>query len=127
MMEFLTELRSKNVTRQEEWPSEIKVDLMFRATELGGEVGELLGATKKVFRSLHKIAGNGNQVQHYIDNAREEIGDVLICLDLLAAKLEQETEQKFDLADCTRAKFNATSRKVGLNTVFEEEEDVRYE
>lgn len=119
MADFLDQLRQLNLKRQDEWPSDIEVDMLFRATELGGECGELLGAVKKLYRSLHNIKGNGGDISRYIDNAKEEIGDVLICLDLLSSNLESTLNAPFNIIQCTKDKFNKTSDKVGLSTKFE--------
>lgn len=119
LTEFLDQLRQLNRNRQAEWPADIDVDMLFRATELGGECGELLGAVKKLYRSLHNIKGNGGDLSRYITNAKEEIGDVLICLDLLSSELEKTLSTPFNLEQYTKDKFNTTSEKLGLSTKFE--------
>lgn len=118
-IDFLTTLRHKNDERQQEWPSDVKVDMLFRATELGGECGELLGAVKKIYRSLNNIRGNGGDISRYIENAKEEIGDVMICLDLLSSELESVFGVPFNIADCTAHKFNKTSDKNNLSVKIE--------
>ena len=116
--DFLEILRQKNSMRQAEWPADFPVDMLFRGLELAGETGELAGAVKKLYRSMNGIGGNGHDQSKYIDNIKEEMGDVLICLDLLALKLESDLNIPFDLEQVTRDKFDATSRKVNLTTMF---------
>lgn len=113
---FLGGLRQANITRQAEWKGSDKVDSLFRATELGEEAGEVLGAVKKLYRDTHNITGNGQKREQYIANLREEIGDLLIVLDLLALEVGRETGETFDLEQCARDKFNATSAKHGMST-----------
>lgn len=110
--QFLDLLREKNVQRQEEWPSDIIVDELFRANELAEEVGEVCGAVKKLYRHKHNIAGNTKSFEELRQNLREEIGDVMICLDLLANKFD------INIEEVTREKFNKTSEKNGLTTLI---------
>lgn len=71
---------------------------------LAGETGELCNVLKKIIRQT--------DIDPCIDDltvmADEEIADVAIYLDLLAAKLG------INLADAIRRKFNATSEKHGF-------------
>lgn len=81
-----------------------KPDLLFRATELGGEAGELLNAVKKLVRhDLGMVGGSSDKT-----NLAEELGDVLISAVLLA------DEAGLDLWDCAVMKFNKTSNKHGF-------------
>jgi NTP pyrophosphatase (non-canonical NTP hydrolase) len=93
-----------NAERLAEWEGDTKVDAMFHATELGGEVGELLNVIKK----LHREAMGWRGSRAAPEDLPNEIGDVLICLDKLAAHFG------IDLATATANKFNITSEKVGL-------------
>jgi NTP pyrophosphatase (non-canonical NTP hydrolase) len=104
MMDFLHRLRRANSARLAAWEEGNKADPLFHATELGGEVGELLNIAKK----LHREAMGWRGSRATEDDLAEEIGDVLICLDKLAAQFG------IDIAEATAAKFNATSDKVGL-------------
>jgi NTP pyrophosphatase (non-canonical NTP hydrolase) len=81
-----------------------KTDGIFHAVELGGEVGEVLNVVKKLHRE--EMGWRGSRASK--EQLAEEIGDVLICLDKLAA------HYGIDLAEATARKFNATSEKVGL-------------
>ncbi len=102
--DFLVTLRTINAERLAAWEGEVKVDAMFHAVELGGEVGELLNVVKK----LHREALGWRGSRAAPEDLSNEIGDVLICLDKLAAHFS------IDLASATANKFNATSEKVGL-------------
>lgn len=109
MTDFLKELREKNSARQDIWPADFPVDEIYKSNELAGEVGEVCGAVKKCFRAKHSIAGNNRKYEDYLTNLKEEIGDVLICLDLLARFYN------IDIEEVTRDKFNKTSKKVKLD------------
>jgi NTP pyrophosphatase (non-canonical NTP hydrolase) len=102
--DFLQTLRSVNSARLAAWEGDQKADGLFHATELGGEVGEVLNVVKK----LHREAMGWRGSRATREQLEEELGDVLICLDKLAGFYG------VDLADATRRKFNATSDKVGL-------------
>ena len=104
MMDFLKHLRDVNTARAEAWAEGEDIDALFHATELGGECGEVLNEVKKLERERRGWRGSRSSV----DKLAEEMGDVLICLDKLAARYG------VDLEKATRAKFNATSEKVGL-------------
>jgi uncharacterized protein (DUF1778 family)/NTP pyrophosphatase (non-canonical NTP hydrolase) len=77
---------------------------LFHATELGGEVGEVLNVVKKLEREAMGWRGSRATEQDLAD----ECADVLICVDKLAA------HYGIDLDAAVIAKFNATSEKVGL-------------
>lgn len=103
MREFKT-LRQANLARQELWGGD-QQDAMYRTVELGGEVGELLNVVKKLERERLGLPGSrATRAQ-----LEQEMGDVAICLDLLAAKLG------VDLPRATAEKFNLTSEKMGFD------------
>ena len=79
-------------------------DLTFRAVELAGEVGEAMNVVKKLERERHGWRGS----RATLSDLSEELADVIICADLLAATAG------VDLWPAVVAKFNATSEKVGL-------------
>ena len=107
--DMFDKLRQANRARQAVWPGENKADTLFRAVEFGGEAGELLDAVKKLHRFRAGIAGNvGKEEPALVKALREEIGYVLISLDILADDLGVE------LRDCVPMKFNKTSAKVGV-------------
>lgn len=101
-----TTLRDANVARQKEWDAGNQIDLAYRGNELAGEVGEACNVIKKLERERLGIAGSRDTVEHLA----EELADVIICADLIAM------QAGIDLDAAVRAKFNATSEKVGLLT-----------
>ena len=112
----LSMLTSANRIRQKVWPGSEDADVLFRAVEFGGESGELLDAVKKLTRMQRGIAGNvGYDLSDLRQAVMEEVGDVLIALDMLTDKLGVH------MADCVPMKFNKTSRKVGLDVYMTED------
>jgi NTP pyrophosphatase (non-canonical NTP hydrolase) len=103
---LFSDLREASARRQAEWPGSEAADLSFRALEVGGETGELLEALKKYRRSQLGIKGSSAT----LDDIADEMADVAIALDLLAAKLD------INLARAIVRKFNATSEKYELAT-----------
>ncbi len=103
---MLAELREANRIRSKEWDGDIDLGPLFKAVELGGEVGEALNVVKKLERERLGVRGSRDTVEHLA----EELADIIICTDLLAMRYD------IDLIAATRAKFNATSDKVGLET-----------
>lgn len=99
-------LRLANSARFQAWmghpPS--PDDLLFNATELGGEVGELLNVAKK----LHRQAAGFKGSKATINDLMDEAADVLICLDKLLAPYH------INLWEATVRKFNQTSEKHGF-------------
>lgn len=109
--DFLEELRELNKERQKEWDPENKVTISFRGLEFAGEAGELASKVKKLARKVEfDLVGSNFDMK----DIEEEVGDVLITLDLLCEKIG------VDIAKVTKEKFNATSDKVGMKTKFQE-------
>ena len=102
----LTTLRKANEKRHEEWAKGGDVSLSFRGLELAGEAGEACNELKKLERVRLGLVGGKED----IDGLREELADVLICVDLIAMDLG------IDLEKALKAKFNKTSEKYGLAT-----------
>lgn len=104
------DLRQANVARQKEWDSDDQITgplgKLWKSNELSGECGEASNVVKKLVREELGIRGSRDTVEHLA----EELADVVICADLLAA------EYGIDLNAAVRNKFNATSEKVGLRT-----------
>lgn len=102
MEHILKKLRKASVKREKYWnPGNSEIPKGFRALEVAGEVGELANAIKKLWRfQLGLVGGTNDQ-----ENLKEEIGDVLISLDLLARSYD------IDLWSCVVDKFNKTSDK----------------
>ncbi|MGN6064928.1 MazG-like family protein [Brevundimonas diminuta] len=101
-----TSLRAANIARQAEWDPSDKITLTYRLNELAGETGEACNVGKKIERERLGIRGSRDTIEHLA----EELGDVVICADLVAMA------EGIDLEAAVAAKFNATSEKVGLKT-----------
>jgi len=106
-MRTFLDLHSANVARNKEWDSSGVLDLSFRGNELAGEVGEACNVIKKLERERLGIRGSRDTVEHLV----EELCDVVICAYLIGMEIN------VDLTPHIAAKFNETSRKLGL-TVF---------
>ena len=102
----LDELRDANQKRAKLWGN--KTGIEFAMVELAGEVGELANEIKKRRRQELGMAGGKDDAQAIAD----ELADVVICADLLAAKLG------VDLSDAVRNKFNSTSQKHGFDVLI---------
>lgn len=102
----LDQLRAANTARQIEWANGATLSLSYKGNELAGEVGEACNVIKKLEREQLGMPGSRDSVEHLA----EELADVIICVDLIAMDLG------IDLMSAVRAKFNATSAKVGLET-----------
>lgn len=106
----LDQLRAANIARQAEWCPDMLPDLSFRGVELGGEVGEALNVIKKLERERNGWRGSRATVAQLA----EELADVIICADLVAATLA------IDLSSAVRAKFNGTSEANGLSVKLDD-------
>lgn len=102
-------LREANIERQKFWCGTNIPDLSFRGNELAGETGEACNVIKKLERERHGWVGS----KATKEQLAEELADVMIVADLIA------NEAGIDLADAVVAKFNATSRKVGIHVFIE--------
>lgn len=96
-------LRAANVARNAEW-AQVKLSLSYRGNELAGECGEACNVIKKLEREAMGMRGSRDSLGHL----KEELEDILICVDLIGMALGIE----FNVAD----KFNATSEANGLTT-----------
>jgi NTP pyrophosphatase (non-canonical NTP hydrolase) len=76
-------------------------------TAVVDELGEAANVAKKLNRVRDGIPGNTQGEDELRAALREEVADAFIYLDLLAQS------QGFALEDAVRAKFNATSRRLG--------------
>lgn len=102
-------LREANSTRQKLWNATrggASNGALYAGVELAGELGELLNVIKKLEREARGLPGSrASRAQ-----LREEIGDVAICLDLLASEFGEDVET------CAALKFNKTSETLGFTT-----------
>lgn len=71
-------LRAANLARQIEWDTGGNIDLSYSGNELAGEAGELIQA------AVDLMNGSENRIA-----LKEEIGDVIICCDLIAMRVQQ--------------------------------------
>lgn len=99
------DLRSANIERDKEWDKDEVIDLNFRGNELAGEVGEACNKIKKLVRERLGLPGT----RATQDELMKEIGDVVICADLIAM------DEGFSLQDAVQSAFNKTSKKYGLS------------
>ena len=105
-----SELRAANLSRCGRWHpgglSEWSLSDWFTATM--GELGEAANIAKKLNRVRDGMVGNAESEDDLRSNLADEIADVAIYLDILAAS------QGINLAEAIIAKFNRTSEKVGF-------------
>lgn len=101
------ELRKINAARAKVWDGDSPPPIEFRATELAGEVGELCNIIKKLARHRMGMKG-GITRREALPMLKDELGDVVICADLLAHQFG------IDLGLAVRRKFNRTSIKHGF-------------
>lgn len=108
-LDFAT-LRAANLSRCARWHpgglNEWSLSDWFTATM--GELGEAANVAKKLNRERDGIAGNTVSEKELRADLSDEIADVAIYLDILAAS------EGIDLAKAIARKFNATSEKVGF-------------
>ncbi len=113
---MLDKLRQKNKERQDAWPGAEKVDgdLASRGLELAGEIGELCNVLKKIERIRRGVAGSKpEELPGLMAHVKEELGDAIICVDLIAMDLGIE------LTEAVPEKFDKTSNKYGIPVTFD--------
>jgi NTP pyrophosphatase (non-canonical NTP hydrolase) len=109
-LDFAT-LRAANMSRVLRWhPGGLaEWSLSDWATAAAGEMGEACNVVKKLNRVRDGLTGNGDTAVAELDEQLgDEIADVVIYLDLMAAS------KGIDLAQAIARKFNKTSVKVGF-------------
>ena len=106
----LEDLRYANTKRCRKWDVNGSHTIEFATIELAGEVGEVCNNVKKYLRATSGMVGG------LVDcgNLADELADVIICVDLLAAKFD------IDLSKAVVAKFNKTSVKHGFQELLAE-------
>jgi NTP pyrophosphatase (non-canonical NTP hydrolase) len=100
------QLRVADEARQKEWDRGNQLDLAYRGNELAGEVGEACNVIKKLERERRGIRGS----RATVDQLRQELADVVICVDLIAMMAG------IDLWSAVVEKFNYTSEQNNLST-----------
>lgn len=117
-------LTMASMARQKVWGDK---DPMFAAVELGGEAGELLeqallairigavtGRTLNTVKKLERERMGMVGATDTVEALGDELGDVVICCEILARKYGLSLEQ------VTAKKFNKTSRKYGFDIFMRE-------
>lgn len=101
----IAQLQLANDARNREWDPEGKIQIEFRAAELGGEAGEACNIMKKLARERMGIRGSRSSPEQLM----EELADVVICCALSANHVGG------DLGKAIVDKFNKTSTAYGLS------------
>lgn len=74
-------LREANIARHAEWTNNQTVDLVWRGTELAGEVGEIID----LMLEADRIGRTGEaEVSGWLEALADELADSVICIDLVA-------------------------------------------
>jgi len=102
---IFTSLRAANTARSKECDPDGKIIPLFFATELAGECGEACNVVKKLEREKMGIRGSRSDVL----KLAEEIADIVIVADLLAAIYG------INLEKAITTKFNKTSLEQKLS------------
>jgi NTP pyrophosphatase (non-canonical NTP hydrolase) len=102
----LFDLRIANIERDKEWGQGQEFGLSYRGNELAGETGEACNVLKKLDRERMGLVGS----RATVEEAADELADVIICADLAAMELG------IDLGQAVSRKFNKTTEKYGLKT-----------
>lgn len=89
-----TTLREANTVRQKEWDTGGDIDLSYAGNELAGEVGEAIELGIVVARTRQLVKG--------VD---DELGDVVICCDLIAGRLNLPLEAVVGFGRGTETSF----------------------
>jgi NTP pyrophosphatase (non-canonical NTP hydrolase) len=104
----LKKLRTAQVLRQKLWDAGGDLDLSYLGNAAAGEMGEACNIIKKLERARLGLKGS----RATTDQLADELGDVIIYLDLIAQKLG------IDLDEAIRNKFNKDSMKHGFNVLI---------
>lgn len=99
-------LAHAHIERQKEWDPENEISLLFRATEMAGEVGEACNVIKKLERQRLGLKGSRSSKEAL----GEELADVIHTAMLTALTAE------IDIEACLIDKFNKASEANGLDT-----------
>lgn len=103
---MLKKLSEANQARQEQWENaNEKLSLSYLGNAMAGELGEACNIIKKLDRELIGLRGS----RASMNDLAEELADVIIYMDLLAARCG------IDLEQAIKDKFNKTSEKYNLS------------
>jgi NTP pyrophosphatase (non-canonical NTP hydrolase) len=105
---MLKQLRTAQDARQKQWDPGVKLDLAYFGNAAAGEMGEACNIIKKLERDRHGLPGSRATVGQLAD----ELADVIIYLDLIAAKTG------IDLETAIKNKFNKDSHKHGFDSLL---------
>lgn len=83
-------LREANQARQVEWDASGEITLAYAGNELAGEVGELIQAAVSL-----SVFGNSDPIDW--ESVSQEIGDVIICVDLIGLRCGLTLDHKPEL------------------------------
>lgn len=106
---MLKELRAAQVERQKLWDPGIKLDLSYFGNAAAGEMGEACNVIKKLERERQGLPGS----RATLDALADELADVIIYLDLIAAKTG------IDFEAAIKNKFNKDSTKHGFGVLLD--------
>lgn len=110
MNNMLDKLREANLSRQDKWENAgDKLDLSYLGNALAGECGEACNIIKKLERERLGLRGS----RAYVQDLAEELADIIIYLDLIAAKIN------INLSEAVVQKFNKTSDKYSLGVYID--------
>lgn len=112
---MLETLKEASIERQKEWSPNGPTSILFKATEIAGEVGELCNVIKKISREEMGAVGSRST----LDDVADELADVIICADLISTHLD------INLSDAIKRKFNKTSEKYGLQTKINSDDQLQ--
>lgn len=110
-------LRIANLSRCEKWHGSAGVhdwNLSEWGVAMGGECGEALDAIKKINRVDSNILGNKKSREELMNDLANELADIIIYADLLAARAG------IDLDTAIISKFNEVSNRFNFPELLEE-------
>lgn len=88
-LHFFGTLRQANVFRQKEWDTGGKIDLSYAGNEFAGEVSEAIAEAVLLIT---------NPCEDNVADLANELGDVIICIDLIAIRAGIEADGPADVS-----------------------------
>jgi NTP pyrophosphatase (non-canonical NTP hydrolase) len=107
---MLKKLRLAQIERQKLWDSGSMLDLSYFGNAAAGEMGEACNIIKKLERERFGLPGSRSTVELLAD----ELADVVIYLDLIAAKTG------INLEAAIKNKFNKDSTEHGFDVLIDD-------